>query len=98
LDDFDRALKNLKVDEGEQVGLRMVREKLQKIIDTNGLEPISSDVGNKFDPNVCEAVGVVAVENDDEDNTIREVVQTGYRMKDNGQVVRPLKVIVSKKN
>ncbi|MBU0975595.1 MAG: nucleotide exchange factor GrpE [Patescibacteria group bacterium] len=98
IDDFDRALKNLKVDENEQVGLRMVREKLQKIIDGNGLEEIGCKLGSIFDPNACEAVGVVAVDNDEENNSVREVVQKGYRMKDNGQIVRPVRVIVSKKN
>lgn len=97
LDDFDRTLQNLKIDEKDQVGIRLVRDKLVRLIDSNGLVGIKRNVGEKFDPNMCEAVGVVAVTKDEEDNTIREVVQKGYVMKEGEQLVRPVKVIVGRK-
>jgi len=98
LEDFDRAIEDLKVEEKHQVGIRMVRDKLKQIIDANGLEEISYKVGDKVDSNVCEAVGVVAVEAEKEDNTVKEIVQKGYKMKAGGQIVRPVKVIVGKKS
>ncbi|MBN2015600.1 nucleotide exchange factor GrpE [Candidatus Dojkabacteria bacterium] len=98
LDDFDRVIENLKIDEKDQVGIRMVREKLQKIIDSNGLEEIKCFKGDPFDPNLCEAVGVVALGKDEKNNQVKEVVQKGYRFKESGEVVRPIKVIVGKHN
>lgn len=98
LDDFDRALENFKVEEKYQVGIRLVRDKLKQVIDANGLELIDFAVGTKLDPNVCEAVGVLAVEKAEEDNVVKEVVQKGYKLKQSGQIVRPVKVIVGKKS
>lgn len=98
LDDLDRAIKNMKVEEKEQVGIRIVRDKLKKIIDTNGLVEIKYKVGDTLDPDFCEAVGIVAVEDKETDNTIREIVQKGYKVKDGDRVVRPLRVIVGKKS
>lgn len=96
LDDFDRVIDNLKVEEKEQVGVRMIRDKLRQVIDANGLEEIKCTIGDKLDPNMCEAVGVVAVEKEKENNTVKQIVQKGYKMKEGDQVVRPVKVIVGK--
>lgn len=95
MDDFDRALTNMKVSEEDQVGIRMVRGKLDKIVDDSGLEEIECEVGDDFDPNNFEAVGVVAVDKKD-DNKVQEIVQTGYKMTQSDSVVRPVKVIVGK--
>lgn len=97
LDDFDRALKGLKIDEGEQVGLRMVMNKIQELVDTNGLEVIKCSVGDSFDANVHEAVGVVATDENEANNSVKEIVQKGYKTSEGEQVVRPVRVIVCKK-
>ncbi|MFC1780269.1 nucleotide exchange factor GrpE [Patescibacteria group bacterium] len=95
LDDFDRALSNSKdnVD-----GIVMVRDKIKTLIINSGLEEIECKAGEKFDSNHHEAVGVVTITEDSEDNSVNEVVQKGYKVSESGEVVRPSKVIVSKKD
>ncbi len=96
LDDFERSIENINTEEKEKVGIRMVRDKLQNLINKHGISEINCSIGDEMDPNYCEAVGVVAVE--DEDNTIQEIVQKGYKMDGDERVVRPIKVIIGKKS
>jgi len=97
LEDLDRVINNLKIDESEQVGIRLVRDKIRKLIDSNGLVEIEIHEGDMLDANKCEAVGVVAVKEKRENNMIKQVVQKGYKMEESDNIVRPVKVIVGKK-
>lgn len=98
LDDFDRALEKTKVDEKDQVGLRMVKQKIQDIVDEHGLVEIECQKGDKLNPDFFEAVGIVAVDSKDLSDTVQQIVQKGYKMKDRDIVVRPVRVIVGKFN
>jgi len=97
LDDFDRVLENLPIEEKDQVGIRLLREKIQKIIDGNGIAEIKCFEGDSLDPHIHEAVGVIAVSDDKEHENIKQIVQKGYKIKESGEVVRPVRVIVGKK-
>jgi molecular chaperone GrpE len=96
LDDLDRIIENLKKGDSDITGLEMLRGKMQKVIDENGLEEIACKAGDEFNMHEFEAVGVVDA-SESEENKVKEVVQKGYKLKDNGNIVRLAKVIVGKR-
>ena len=61
-------------------------------LEENGVEKIKS-VGEKFDPNIHEAVQVVETE-DEPDDTVVEEVRAGFLL--NGRLLRPAQVKVAK--
>jgi len=74
-------------------GMMLIFNQLQKILDEEGLKPIES-VGKKYDPYFHEIIKQVETnEENKEDGTILEEIQTGYFLHD--IVLRPSKVIVS---
>jgi molecular chaperone GrpE len=74
-------------------GAEMVERKLLRVLEGAGLERIESD-GKPFDPTVHEAITTVATEQSDEDDTVADVFQQGYRFK--GILLRPARVRVRK--
>ncbi len=86
LDDLEKAQEHL-----PDEGLKLVLDKLQTILKNNGLEEIFCE-GAAFDPNLCEAVEILAGE---EDNKIVKILKKGYKL--NGKVIRVAKVTVTKK-
>ncbi len=58
-----------------------------------GVEPVEN-LGHEFDPDVAEALTVVAVESPEKDNRVVEIVQRGYRFGD--QLLRPALVKVGR--
>ncbi|SDZ19668.1 molecular chaperone GrpE [Proteiniborus ethanoligenes] len=95
LDNFDRAL-GVDIEETNvknlYKGVEMVHNQLLEVLQSKGLEEISS-LNEQFDPNFHHAVVQEESENHDE-NTIIEVFQKGYKVKD--KVIRPSMVKVSK--
>jgi len=89
LDDFDRALPALEQEKNRE-GMRMVRDKLLKILAAYGLEPIRC-VGVKFDPNTHEAVCKEPCA--EQTGTILEDLKRGYRLK--SKVIRPPQVKIA---
>jgi molecular chaperone GrpE len=93
LDELDLALfavKNSKADIME--GVEMVRGKLWKLLDAEGLSPIDA-YGQPFDPNLHEAV--LEVETDEVENgCVVEEFRKGYKFK--GRVLRASMVKVAK--
>jgi len=95
LDDFDRALEALGERDDHVVdGVILIVTGLKDILKRAGLREIEA-LGQRFDPQFHEAVGGVESE-DVEEGFIAHVVQKGYELND--QLLRPAKVIVSKKN
>ena len=91
LDNFDRAMAaEQKDNESFQKGVEMIYTQLHETLKNAGLELIDT-AGQKFDPNVHQAV--MRVENPDlEDDTIAQELQKGYIVK--GRVIRPSMVQV----
>ena len=89
LDNLDRALEA----EGDiHEGVRAIRDQLGAVLGKEGLLPVASD-GQRFDPNVHEAVmGQPSEEH--EEGTILQTFQRGYLL--NGKSIRPAKVVVAK--
>jgi molecular chaperone GrpE len=94
LDDFDRALEALgERDDHVADGVILIVTGLKDILMRTGLREIDA-LGQRFDPQFHEAVGGVESE-EVEEGFIAHVVQKGYEL--NEQLLRPAKVIVSKK-
>lgn len=90
LDNLERALqssKNSESDEGKAIskGIEMVVKQFIDVLKKMEVEEIEA-LGQPFDPTYHNAVMQVEAENEDQENTIVEVLQKGY--KQNDRVVR----------
>lgn len=94
LDNFDRAVEmEPNADDFHSFfeGIRLIDKNLKEVLRMHGLEEINP-VGEKFDPFFHEAM--MREETDEvEDNTILEVFQKGYKLKD--RLLRPARVKVA---
>jgi molecular chaperone GrpE len=94
MDDFDLAEKHLTDQEKENEkikGVLQIKRRIKELLKNSSVEEIKA-LGEKFDPNLHEAVELV--ESDKGPGIIAEELQKGYLMA--GKVVRPSKVKVSK--
>lgn len=98
LDNFEIAFsQETSLKDEEQIdktieGFRQIEKQLKDFLQDQGVEEIKS-MGEKFDPNLHEAVE--RIESDEgESETIIEEVQKGYKI--NGRLLRPAKVKVLK--
>ncbi len=74
-------------------GAQMVERKLQRALESAGLEEVEA-AGLAFDPSAHEALMAVPADSQEEDNTVADVFQKGYRFK--GTLLRPARVRVKK--
>lgn len=74
-------------------GMELVERKLRKELGDAGLEQIAAE-GEKFDPNVHEALTVKPVEDEERDGYISQTLVDGYTFGD--QLLRPARVEVMK--
>ena len=95
-DDFGRSVES--VDKGEtkdfetlKKGLHHIYDKFKKILEKEGLREINS-AGKEFDVEVNSALMQIP-RNDVKPNTVLEVVEKGYKLKD--KVIKHEKVLVS---
>jgi molecular chaperone GrpE len=97
LDDLERALQAAGLDpEGDSDdplahGVLLVFRNLRETLGRSGVE-IVDPKGEKFDPNVAEALSTVEVEGT-EAGVVVEVMQKGYRFE--GHLIRPAMVVVA---
>ena len=94
VDNFELGLSAARA-EGERspilAGMVMVLKQLTDFLADNGLQPINAE-GQKFDPNLHEAIAHEASDEFPEGTVIRQT-RRGYRMKD--RLLRPSSVVVS---
>ncbi len=93
VDDFERALKADSADPGYAKGVELIYQRLCDTLGRMGLEPFDA-VGQRFDPNLHQAVERVPSE-EVEDQTILGEFQRGYNFK--GRLLRPAMVRVAVK-
>ena len=94
-DNLERALSVKAEDEQSQQlhkGVEMVLEHLQQALTANNIEALG-EVGEKFDPTKHQAVQTAAADKDHPADTIVQVLQKGYQLKD--RVIRPAMVVVA---
>lgn len=73
-------------------GITHIKTQFKKLLKEEGIEEIKT-IGEKFDPNVAEAVERVDSEEYETDIIVEEI-QPGYKLKD--KILRPAKVKVAK--
>lgn len=74
------------------IGFQMIANQLIDVLKSEGLAPITVNLGSEFDPKVMEAFQTE--ETEDSENKVLRVVKPGYMYKD--RILRPALVIVSK--
>jgi molecular chaperone GrpE len=91
VDSLERAL-FLQPDDPVVQGMRAVLEQMETVLARQGVTRIDA-VGERFDPERHEAVGVRATD-EAPDHTVLEVARSGFAH--DGRVLRPAEVIVSR--
>jgi len=91
VDDFERALKVETADRDYAKGIELIYQRLIETLKKIGLEPIDT-TGQRFDPNLHQAVDRVETEEAD-DMAILSEYQRGYNFK--GKLLRPAMVQVA---
>jgi len=95
-DDLERAIAvagEIKEPSPLLEGVVLIRERLMQALASEGVETFST-VGEPFDPNLAEAIGVEPTENAERDNRVIEELQQGYMLK--GTLLRPARVRVAR--
>jgi molecular chaperone GrpE len=94
IDNFELGLSAARA-EGEQspvyAGMSLVHKQISDFVVDNGLQPIDA-VGQKFDPNLHDALAHEASDTVPENHIVRQT-RRGYRFKD--RLLRPSSVVVS---
>lgn len=92
VDNLERALESAgESSEGLAGGVEMVLRGMREALTRNGIEAVDPQ-GEKFDPNLHEALSSIPVEGT-EAGTVVEVMQKGYGL--DGHLIRPARVVVS---
>ncbi len=91
-DNLDWAL-SIGLDEKTEQGIRSIKKKFDETLSSIGVEEINP-LGQNFNPNEAEAVMMVEKEEGETEDTVKQVLQKGYRMKD--KIIRYAKVSVIK--
>lgn len=95
VDNLDRALASLLEGHNPEMvakGLKLAQEELHQVLELHGVQLVKG-LGEDFDPQVHEAVGVVEKEGAKEGSIVEEV-QRGYLL--NGRLIRPSRVRIAK--
>ena len=72
-------------------GVELIRNQFRGVLSKLGLEEVVK-VGELYNPELAEAIAVVEVVKQEEDNLILEIVNKGYQL--NGALIRPARVKV----
>jgi len=98
LDNFDAALSATQNHSGGaaqslQTGVAMIFQQLKKVLTESGLEEVDA-TGQKFDPNLHEAVSQQET-SDVAEGQVLQQLRKGYKLRD--RLLRPATVVVAKK-
>lgn len=95
-EDFERLIEESEISEYTE-GMKLIKNKLEDILEKNNIVKLETEVGDKFDEDIHEAIGVRKIDDKKKVNTIIQIVQKGYKIKDSNIIVKPLLVLVGKK-
>ena len=96
MDDLDRAMASLKEGHDPEMvakGLKLAQEAMHMVLERHGVTAVKG-LGEDFDPNLHEAVGVVET-TEEKEGTVVDEVQRGYLL--NGRLIRPSRVRIAQK-
>jgi molecular chaperone GrpE len=92
LDNLNRSIET--VEDGDtKDGLKMVVNQFMTALSELGLEVLSPE-GHAFDPNVHEAISVVPVPDEAQDDMVIDVFSAGYRV--GSRLLKPARVVIGK--
>lgn len=96
LDDFDRALKEIKKSEDDSLieGVELINNKLRETLKSKGLEPMAVTAGDDFDADIHEAITQIPAPDKSMKGKIVDVVEKGYTLGD--KIIRFPKVVTGK--
>ena len=95
VDDFDRAMKEIEKEDDDQFkGIKLIHNKLNDTLKSQGLTKINVKQGDKFDADIHEAVTQVDAPKPELKGNIVDVVEKGYSLGD--KILRFPKVVTGK--
>lgn len=96
LDDFERAFQaNEKSETPKDVeGFKLIYDKLQNTLITEGLKPMENNIGKDFDINYHEAMAQIPAPSEDLKDKVIDEIEKGYYLGD--KIIRYAKVVVGK--
>ncbi|WBL26618.1 nucleotide exchange factor GrpE [Zunongwangia sp. HGR-M22] len=96
LDDFDRALIEIKKTEDKNLlkGVELIHTKFSETLKNKGLEPVEVNKGDVFDADIHEAITQIPAPSDDLKGKIVDVVEQGYKLGE--RIIRYPKVVTGK--
>lgn len=94
LDDFDRAVKEMNRSGDKELfkGVELIRVKFKDVLRNKGLEDISVQEGDAFDPEVHEAVTQIPAPEKKLKGKVVDVIEKGYKLGE--RIIRHPKVVV----
>ena len=90
LDNFEASLAHVPENRKENKwveGIVYIKKQLEDVLKNNDIEEIEVKIGDKFNPEIHEAVG-----GDGEKQKMKKVIQKGYKL--NGRILRAARVEV----
>jgi molecular chaperone GrpE len=100
LDSFEMAFADSEVwnnvDDQWRSGVEHIHSQLATALKLHGVEAISPEEGNEFDPKLHTSVDTTEADNPDADDSIARCEKTGYRIDD--RIIRSANVVVYKSN
>jgi len=93
--DIERFIKNANLNENDKNGILNIKNKIQSIFSQQEIIEIPCKIGDQFDHLIHEALSIIKTDKKKDENKINEIYQKGYKFI-NGQIIKPVKVIVSK--
>jgi molecular chaperone GrpE len=96
LDNFQRAISAIENGgdlDGLLEGVKMIDKQIRGVLESKGVKPVKS-VGEKFDPEMHEAIGTDPASEEFEPETVTVELEAGYWLGD--RVIRPARVRVAR--
>lgn len=94
LDSYEMARKNISawesVEKNWRMGIEYIFQQLQTVVENFGLKKIEPKIGDGFDVKKMHAIEEVATDDENMDQKVSEVIQSGYEL--NGKMLREAKV------
>ncbi|WP_037315401.1 nucleotide exchange factor GrpE [Salegentibacter sp. Hel_I_6] len=96
LDDFDRALNELKKSGDKNLiqGVELIHNKFKETLNSKGLQAMNVKVGDDFDSEIHEAITQIPAPKDKLKGKIVDVVERGYKLGE--RIIRFPKVVTGK--
>lgn len=91
IDDFKRALSNLKNEE-DQEGISLIFNKFENTLKQKGLKPMESTIGKEFNVDTMEAITRIPAPNEDMKGKVVDEIEQGFHL--GTKIIRYARVVV----